>query len=509
MDYDARPGESKDQTQAQAPESAPAGLRSKAREAASDIDRQVPLLSMLGLGFWMAWNEIAFSGSFWLFDIENALRLENLIIVHLLASIVTMAVFVSCAPRASRAIGTLPFVWTGVAIAMLGTIGIVISRAGLFPSPVLFNGGCVLSGMGTTMLFFQGMAHIAACPPRRQLQALTLCVLTGELVFLYLYACPVDVAIAGFVLLPALSGLFYSLHRQPSPTEAIVLQTKPLSTRGLAVFLASVVVCSLALELIRSYILIGVPPTASSSSGVTSALINCLIMGAATIILLAVKGGNMSRLYTVVAALLVIILTVMSFISYRPTVFASLASCVCTCFNLVVWSMLCYIVFQAQGNATRMLALGNMALSLGTVLGGVASMAHLTSLLSDTVMRSMLLGMGLLVLVDVLFVFNERKIASLLPPLDEALLEQPASDQALGDRKGRFVKTCEALAREYGLSARETDVFVALARGCTAQEFAERESLSVYTVRAHIRAVYSKLDVHSSKELRDRVHAAL
>ena len=67
------------------------------------------------------------------------------------------------------------------------------------------------------------------------------------------------------------------------------------------------------------------------------------------------------------------------------------------------------------------------------------------------------------------------------------------------------MQTCEAIAHTAGLSTRESEVFLALARGWTAQEIAEHESLSIYTVRAHIRSIYAKLGVHSGKELRDLI----
>ena len=108
-----------------------------------------------------------------------------------------------------------------------------------------------------------------------------------------------------------------------------------------------------------------------------------------------------------------------------------------------------------------------------------------------------------------LFVFNERRVNELLPPVDDVLAadEQsaPAAGQADSDTRkpGRYMQTCEAMAHTAGLSTRESEVFLALARGWTAQEIAEHESLSIYTVRAHIRSIYAKLGVHSGKELRD------
>ena len=64
---------------------------------------------------------------------------------------------------------------------------------------------------------------------------------------------------------------------------------------------------------------------------------------------------------------------------------------------------------------------------------------------------------------------------------------------------------CRRIASDHGLSARETEVFIELARGRSAQETADAQVVSIYTVRAHTRAIYAKLEIHSKRELADLV----
>ncbi len=55
----------------------------------------------------------------------------------------------------------------------------------------------------------------------------------------------------------------------------------------------------------------------------------------------------------------------------------------------------------------------------------------------------------------------------------------------------------------YGLSARELEVLDLFAQGRSAAWIAEHLTISKNTVRTHLRAVYSKLDIHSRQELLD------
>lgn len=55
----------------------------------------------------------------------------------------------------------------------------------------------------------------------------------------------------------------------------------------------------------------------------------------------------------------------------------------------------------------------------------------------------------------------------------------------------------------YGLSARELEILDLFAQGRSANWIAEHFTISKNTVRTHLRAIYSKLDVHSRQELLD------
>lgn len=64
-----------------------------------------------------------------------------------------------------------------------------------------------------------------------------------------------------------------------------------------------------------------------------------------------------------------------------------------------------------------------------------------------------------------------------------------------------------SIAAEYGLSARELEVFTMLAQGHTAAFIADVTGITPGTAKAHVAHIYQKLDVHSKDEMLELVEA--
>ena len=65
----------------------------------------------------------------------------------------------------------------------------------------------------------------------------------------------------------------------------------------------------------------------------------------------------------------------------------------------------------------------------------------------------------------------------------------------------RLSKQCLVLKRDFGLSARETEVCELIARGRSVAAIADELFISENTVRTHSKHIYAKLDIHSRQEL--------
>jgi DNA-binding NarL/FixJ family response regulator len=62
---------------------------------------------------------------------------------------------------------------------------------------------------------------------------------------------------------------------------------------------------------------------------------------------------------------------------------------------------------------------------------------------------------------------------------------------------GMFTRLTEPAKRDYGLSARETQILELMSRGLIKKEIADQVGISYHTVDNHLRSIYSKLHVHT------------
>lgn len=71
--------------------------------------------------------------------------------------------------------------------------------------------------------------------------------------------------------------------------------------------------------------------------------------------------------------------------------------------------------------------------------------------------------------------------------------------------EGLWKKSCTLIAQKAGLSTRETEVFMYLAKGRNASYIEKKLYISNHTVKAHMFKIYRKLDIHTMQELLDLV----
>ena len=262
-------------------EKATGGLRAR-------LDASLPLLALMGISCWMAWNSVAFSGAFWLHDAGTSVRVESLIVVHLVSCLVALLLAAAFASRVRGFVTRPAFVLGSGFASTLGTLLIVITCEAIFPSQPLFVLGCVLSGVGTTGLFLRFAPMAGSLPPRRSFTALAECSLAASLMFLCMANMSDEVASGFFVALPLAGSLLMCVRGESVPAELRVLGDAPkgeCGLRGLALFLASVALCSAALELMKATVLVGTTPESSTFYRTHSELILTALFAAVVIAL--------------------------------------------------------------------------------------------------------------------------------------------------------------------------------------------------------------------------------
>jgi DNA-binding CsgD family transcriptional regulator len=68
-------------------------------------------------------------------------------------------------------------------------------------------------------------------------------------------------------------------------------------------------------------------------------------------------------------------------------------------------------------------------------------------------------------------------------------------------------RRCAEIAAQYSLTPRESEVLALLARGRSGRYIKDLLLVSHNTVKAHVKHIYQKLDIHTHQELIDIIEA--
>lgn len=170
---------------------------------------------------------------------------------------------------------------------------------------------------------------------------------------------------------------------------------------------------------------------------------------------------NLAIVYRPATLVIIALLVIVPLFNIETIVSGALSSAANYAFNLLVWGMLSYVVFQAQADALKVFCLGNAALAAGSVIGSLLTIALINTGMDYSTYMAVCLMLALAAIFISLFVFPEHKMSELLLPIDESLLE----DDGAPDRNAPWKEACERVAQRHGLSERESEVFMLLAKG--------------------------------------------
>ena len=169
-------------------------------------------------------------------------------------------------------------------------------------------------------------------------------------------------------------------------------------------------------------------------------------------------------------------------------------------FDMVAWVVLIAVAGRNERGALAAFAWGRGLTGLGTVVG--ASLGVLANGLVGDSSFGFEIVIGALILVFVGYALIGLKSFSFsstiegVTPVDGTVAKAPERD---------FEARCREVAERFGLSPRELEVFMMLARGRDRAYIQERLVVSRNTVKAHVKHVYAKLGIHTHQELIDLV----
>lgn len=183
-----------------------------------------------------------------------------------------------------------------------------------------------------------------------------------------------------------------------------------------------------------------------------------------------------------------------------PAAGVALLSAGNTLFDMVAWVALVAVASRNARGAVAAFAWGRGLTGLGTIAG--AALGVVSNGLFGGNAYGLALMSGALILVFVGYAliglkqFSFSSTIAGVTPVDQTVSHTPEQD---------FESRCRAVADRFNLSPRELEVFMMLARGRDRAYIQEQLVVSRNTVKAHVKHVYAKLDIHTHQELIDLV----
>lgn len=156
-------------------------------------------------------------------------------------------------------------------------------------------------------------------------------------------------------------------------------------------------------------------------------------------------------------------------------------------------------------SALFLVGMSQTALCVGMAAGlGLKLLSSITGMLNHTMLSVIALGLVVALAVLVAFAPTRMNGTGNLVLADKPSASEPQSEK----REGRWHARCAAVARKASLSARETEVFMLLAKGRGIEHIQKKLCISGHTVKTHTYNIYRKMGIGSREELLDAIEAA-
>lgn len=179
-------------------------------------------------------------------------------------------------------------------------------------------------------------------------------------------------------------------------------------------------------------------------------------------------------------------------------------------FDILTWILFADVSRRRNENALHIFGLGVAFMFAGMSLGTLAGRMCDAMLASGDVQITVVAMLATLCLVMVAFMVLPEGVVSQLQQTmrtgrKEKETEEDVAAATADAGAGRLEQHCASVARDFGLTPRESEVIVLLAYGRTLSIIARDLQIAKGTARTHIENIYRKLDVHKQQELIDLV----
>lgn len=490
------------------------------------------LLVLLGMALqWASLHSITFLGVISLDAGATASGVPSAWTVNSACTfLVFLALFVASG-RMSSLLGCRAVVPLMAGSLIAGITALLAGGLGIAPSFLVLVGNALVALGTTPLIVVWGEIYKYLNPRDEQLLVTLGAIVLSVVVYLVEVNLPRPLAVAVFALLPlgSLACLVRvrSVFALLSKTWASSVHTS--ARKSPALLYVCIVVFSIPYDYLRATsqvpeVFDGVPVWSQVLA------VTVVIMITAALAEFAAEKHGVLLVPSLVLVLLTAALVLSLFPGAVPCVFTSSALYAgYYLFLAMVYLALGPVVATTDANPARLFS-GAMIANVGGLLLG-AGLGRLAGFWGEQAATGVVLAITYTVFAVGLVLLNARSysifrvnyydeneysfeyLVPLVPLGTQTVASAGTSDGTPGERVRSMLDAiagqCEVVAREKGLSAREHEVLVELVRGRTLASIAQTFVVSENTVKAHTKAIYRKLEVHTREELLAQVeHAA-
>lgn len=407
-----------------------------------------------------------------------------------------------CSGFAARWIESVPFLVVDGLVNVLGVLALFSGMLGFGPSGELSKIGGLILGFGSSFLLIAWAVFLIP----RGAKTSSLCLAVSLLIviaFDVLAKALVDVALAiAIALVCAASPVLLRIAAKRFGAEEQVQAIEEY--RGVVPAWLSFASIGLY-AVVMGGIQVGGSSLHAQVDGVGTMLVasglavDAGILVAAIVVFVGVRylrGNNMGFYRLTILALLAVSLYLSAVLSAN---WSTMNIVTMTMTRMLLFAYI-WTMFSTPAKTMSPLRL----FSVGWLL--FLAVNHLSTRIGQTVAgtEAPLIAYELVLAIGLLLLF----VFEFTPILTERYNDGPERTEAKkGASSDAFARRIADLVEQGGLTPREQDVLVAMARGRSAQYIADTFVVSKETARTHIRHVYQKLDVHSREELMDLVES--
>ena len=469
----------------------------------ASVNEQAPFLGYLGIAFWSAWILSTSGVQDWISSSSGAASTFSAAYTE--TRVVLIAALIICGAFGSRLSHLFDQGKAILAIAAMAVLGdICLATSWLIPesSPVLLHVGSLLAGLGAAMLLIKAGILYSALSPWRAMLLFMTSQLIAACLYLVITVAPTPISTALFCLLPLFGAITFALIPAKGHPEA-----RPKTAKSFGRSFARLVFMIFAFRFCSNYIKTLLATFQTSEAIELGVVGNILLKMLVAFIFIcyafnASKKVDYGRVCYFLFVGTTIILVVLPLFEDQIPLFYALNGTLSGITGNVAFCIFAYICFQSKASSLRIFGFGYSAVLLGSLIGYLIG-GNVGPLLTEGNLSStpFLVAAYALILLALLISPPKQLDQLMLPVSYEDVIDiAKKKSQATGEID-RMQARCQSVAQRYGLTERERDVLVLLARGHGRKYVADHLQVSLNTVRSHSRNIYGKLGIHSHSEL--------